>query len=105
MKIAVLKETLPGERRVALVPASVPLLTKAGVEVWIESGAGEAAGFLDAQFAEKGAKIVTRGDAFAADCLLQIRSLGANPEAGRADLAAFHAGQIVIGMAEPLWNP
>jgi len=105
MRIAVSKETLPGERRVALVPASVPVLAKAGVEVWIESSAGEAAGFLDAQYAEKGAKIVNRGDAFAADCLLQIRSLGANPEAGRADLAAFRAGQIVIGMAEPLWNP
>ncbi|HEY2147021.1 MAG TPA: NAD(P)(+) transhydrogenase (Re/Si-specific) subunit alpha, partial [Pirellulales bacterium] len=105
MKIAVLKETFPGERRVALVPASVPVLAKAGVEVWIESGAGEAAGFLDSQYAEKGAKIVNRSDAFAADCLLQVRALGANPEAGRTDLAAFRAGQIVIGMAEPLWNP
>jgi H+-translocating NAD(P) transhydrogenase subunit alpha len=105
MKIAVLKETFPGERRVALAPASVPLLVKAGVEVWIESGAGNAAGMLDAQYAEKGAKIVSRSEAFAADCLLQIRSLGANPEAGRADLPSFRRGQIVIGMAEPLWNP
>ncbi len=105
MKIAVLKETFPGERRVALVPASVPLLAKAGVEIWVESGAGEAAGFLDSQYAEKGAKIVNRGDAFAADCLLQIRALGANPQAGRDDLKAFRVGQIVIGMAEPLWNP
>jgi NAD(P) transhydrogenase subunit alpha len=105
MKIAVLKETFPGERRVALVPVSVPVLAKAGVEVWIETGAGETAGFLDTQYAEKGAKIVGRGDAFAADCLLQIRSFGANSEAGRVDLTAFRAGQIVIGMTEPLWNP
>src|SRR5438309_768603 len=67
MKIAVLKETFPGERRVALVPASVPPLVKAGVEVWIESGAGDAAGMLDAQYVEKGAKIVSRAEAFAAD--------------------------------------
>jgi H+-translocating NAD(P) transhydrogenase subunit alpha len=105
MKIAVLKETFPGERRVALAPASVPLLVKAGVEVWIEPGAGNAAGMLDSQYAEKGAKIVSRSEAFAADCLLQIRSLGANPEAGRADLPSLRPGQIVIGMAEPLWNP
>jgi NAD(P) transhydrogenase subunit alpha len=105
MKIAVLKETFPGERRVALTPASVPLLVKAGVEVWIQSGAGDVAGMLDAQYVEKGAKIVSRAEAFAADCLLQIRSLGANPEAGRADLPSLRPGQIVIGMAEPLWNP
>jgi NAD(P) transhydrogenase subunit alpha len=105
MKIAVVKETFPGERRVALVPASVPQLVKAGAELLIESGAGEAAGLLDAQYVEKGATIVGRADALGADCLLQIRSLGANPEAGRADLAAMHPGQVVIGMCEPLWNP
>jgi H+-translocating NAD(P) transhydrogenase subunit alpha len=105
MKIAVVKESFPGERRVALVPASLPPLVKTGVEVLIETGAGESAGFLDAQYAEKGAKLVSRTEALAADCLLQIRSLGANPEAGRADLAALHPGQVVIGMCEPLWNP
>jgi NAD(P) transhydrogenase subunit alpha len=105
MKIAVVRETFPGERRVALVPASVPQFVKAGTEVLIESGAGEAAGLLDAQYIEKGAKIVSRADTLAADCLLQIRSLGANPDAGKADLSAMRAGQVVIGMCEPLWNP
>jgi H+-translocating NAD(P) transhydrogenase subunit alpha len=105
MKIAVVKESFLGERRVALVPATVSPLVKTGVEVLIETSAGEAAGFLDAQYAEKGAKLVSRAEALAADCLLQIRSLGANPEAGRADLAALHPGQVVIGMCEPLWNP
>jgi NAD(P) transhydrogenase subunit alpha len=105
MKVAVVKESFPGERRVALVPASVPPLVKTGIEVLIESGAGEAAGFLDPQYAEKDARLVSRAEALAADCLLQIRSLGANPEAGRADLAALHLGQVVIGMCEPLWNP
>ncbi len=83
MIVAVAKETFPGERRVALVPAVVASLTKAGLEVLIESGAGQAAGFSDAQYAEKGAKIAgSRAEAFAADCLLQVRSLGANPQAG-----------------------
>jgi NAD(P) transhydrogenase subunit alpha len=105
MRIAVVKESFAGERRVVLVPASVPPLVKTGVEVLIETGAGEAAGFLDAQYAEKGAKFVSRAEALAADCLLQIRSLGANPQAGKADLEMMHPGQFVIGMCEPLWNP
>ena len=45
MKVAVLKETFPGERRVALVPAAIASLTKSGLEVVVEAGAGAAAGF------------------------------------------------------------
>ena len=55
MKAGVLKETWPGETRVAVVPGVVPALAKAGIELLIESGAGDAAGFPDAQYAEKGA--------------------------------------------------
>ncbi|HEX3997035.1 MAG TPA: Re/Si-specific NAD(P)(+) transhydrogenase subunit alpha [Pirellulales bacterium] len=105
MKIAVVRETFPGERRVALVPTVVPSLVKAGMEVLVEAGAGIPAGFPDEQFSARGAKIVARQEAFAADTLLQVRSLGCNPEAGRADLALLHPGQVVIGMCEPLWNP
>src|SRR5690606_18397328 len=57
MVIGVPRETLPGEHRVALVPASVPALVKAGAEVLIEAGAGAAAGFPDAEYAAKGATI------------------------------------------------
>lgn len=105
MKVAVVRETFPGERRVALVPTVLPSLTKAGLEVLVEAGAGMPAGFTDEQFAAKGAKIVSRADALAADTLLQIRSLGCNPDSGRADLAEMRPGQVVIGMCEPLWNP
>ncbi|MGB6630862.1 MAG: NAD(P)(+) transhydrogenase (Re/Si-specific) subunit alpha, partial [Terriglobales bacterium] len=52
------KESYPGERRVALVPAVLPTLTKAGFEVHIQSGAGIEAGYPDSQYSEKGAKIV-----------------------------------------------
>src|SRR5690349_8966161 len=102
MQIGVIKESFPGERRVALVPGVLPSLTNAGFDVLIEAGAGDPAGFPDSQFAAKGAKIVSRAEALAADILLQVRALGANPEAGQADLGSLRAGQVVIGMADPL---
>ena len=106
MKVAVLKETYPGERRVALIPANVPALAKVGAEVIVEAGAGASAGFLDAQYTDKGARIVARReDAFAADVVLQVRCLGANPQAGRADLRLMKPGQVVIGMCDPLGAP
>ena len=58
MKISVPKETFPGERRVALVPASVPALAKIGCQVQIEAGAGDAAGFRDDAYRAAGAEIV-----------------------------------------------
>ncbi len=105
MIVAAATETFPGERRVALVPASVATLTKAGWEVRIESGAGERAGFADAQYADKGAQLVSRDEAFSADCLLQVRTLGANPAAGQDDMCRYTSGQIVIGLCDPLGAP
>ena len=61
------------------------------------------AGFPDAEYAEKGVRIAARDDVFAsADVLLQVRSPGANPDSGAADLAHMRSGQIVIGFGEPL---
>jgi H+-translocating NAD(P) transhydrogenase subunit alpha len=107
MKVAVVRETFPGERRVALVPDILPSLIKAGWQVLIEAGAGAAAGFLDADYQAKGAEIVAdRAAAFAqADVVLQVRLLGANPEAGRRDLGYLRKGLVVIGTADPLGNP
>ncbi len=104
MIIGVVKETYPGEKRVALVPSSIPALTKANLEVLMESGAGAAAGYIDSAYQEKGAKIAaTRAEVFAsADIILQVRILGANPVAGQDDLPLMRNGQIVIGFAEPL---
>jgi len=105
MIIAVPKETFPGERRVALVPSSVPPLTKAGLEVHVESGAGAEAGFPDQEYADAGAKVVaSRDEAFQADIVLQVRTLGANPDAGRDDLSRMREGQVVVGHADPLGN-
>lgn len=106
MLVAVVQETFPGERRVALIPGAVPALVKAGFEVLVQAGAGVQAGFLDAQYAEKGARVVpTRAEAFAADCILQVRAFGANPVAGEADLPLMRPGQVIIGLCEPLANP
>ncbi len=104
MMIGIPKETFPGERRVAMIPAQLASLTKAGLTAVVESGAGAAAGFADAEFEEKGARIAaSRGDVFAqAETLLQVRTLGANPEAGRGDLDLLRSGQTVIGFCEPL---
>jgi NAD(P) transhydrogenase subunit alpha len=97
MKIGVPSEQHPGERRVALVPASIPPLNKAGFDVVIERGAGQPAGFPDEAFVQKGATIAAgRSDVFAADVVLQVRV---------SDLPQMRQGQIVIGMADPLGAP
>ncbi len=106
MIVAAARETFPGERRVALIPPGVARLIKAGCEVFIEAQAGLAAGFSDADYREAGAKIVSsRDEAFAADVVFVVRTLGANPAAAAADLELFHPKLSVIGMCDPLGAP
>ncbi|HTP41736.1 MAG TPA: Re/Si-specific NAD(P)(+) transhydrogenase subunit alpha [Nitrospiria bacterium] len=107
MLIGVPKESFPGEQRVALIPASIALLAKVKAEVVVESGAGHAAGFPDAAYQEKGARIVPqRADLFdSSDLIVQVRGLGANPEAGRADLPLLRPGQLLIAFFDPLGAP
>ena len=99
------RETFPGETRVALVPAVLPSLTKAGLAVVIESKAGEAAGFADEQYAAHGAEIGNRERVFQADIVVQVRTCGANPELGRDDIHRFKPNQVIVGMADPLVCP
>jgi NAD(P) transhydrogenase subunit alpha len=107
MLIAVPKETYPGERRVALVPPSVPPLTKSGARVAIEAGAGASAGFADEAFRAAGAEVVAdRRQLFeSADVLLQVRGLGANPQAGAADLESMRDTLVIVAPVDPLGNP
>jgi H+-translocating NAD(P) transhydrogenase subunit alpha len=98
MRAGIPTESLPGETRVAVIPAAVPGLIKAGLEVVVEQGAGTASGFPDEAYRAAGATLGSRADAFAADIVLQVR---ATPiEAGR-----LRAGQAVIGFADPLGAP
>ena len=104
MIIGVPKESYPGERRVALVPLVVPVLSKAGFQVVVEAGAGEQAGYPDAHYSEKGARIVSdRAAVFAeADIIVQILCYGSNDVTGRADLPLMRRGQVLIGFLRPL---
>ncbi|MEN8008554.1 MAG: Re/Si-specific NAD(P)(+) transhydrogenase subunit alpha [Candidatus Krumholzibacteriota bacterium] len=104
MIVGVARETVPGERRVALVPASVQPLTKVGLEVLVEQGAGDEAGFLDSDYVDKGAATVSRDELFAkAGIVLQV--IGPGSDAGATNLGQCREGQIVIGMQDPLGNP
>ena len=104
MIVGIARETFPGEQRVALVPEAVSGLSACNADILVESGAGAAAGYADAAYAERGAEIAAdRDEVFArAEVMLQVRTLGANPEAGSADLARIRSGQVLIGASDPL---
>jgi NAD(P) transhydrogenase subunit alpha len=104
MIVGVLRETAPGERRVAMVPQSVPPLVKAGLEVLVERDAGTAAGYPDTDYEAKGAATAARDDVLGrADILLMIN--GPGTAAGAGVLAACRGGQVVVAMQDPLGNP
>ncbi|HEX3870164.1 MAG TPA: Re/Si-specific NAD(P)(+) transhydrogenase subunit alpha [Pirellulales bacterium] len=107
MKIGVVKESFPGERRVALIPGALPALAKAGMQAVLEAGAGVEAGFPDDAYRDKGAQVVaSRAEVFAtADAIVQVRALGSNLEAGLADLGLVRRGQAIIGFCDPLSSP
>ena len=105
LSVGVPRETFPGERRVALTPLALPALTKAGIRIIVESGAGIEGGFLDEAYTQHGAQIATRAEVFGADIVVQVRTFPANPVAGRPDLDALRPDQILIGLANPLAVP
>ena len=87
MKVGVPRETFPGEKRVAISPASLPALAKSGIEVLVETGAGEKAGYPDSAYVNKGAKIASsRAAVFAAAAVVQVRAAGENLANGADDL-------------------
>ena len=98
------KEMYPKERRVGLVPAVIPNLKKAGLDVVVEAGAGTQAGFPDAEYVEKGARVIeSRDELFkTADIIVQFLCYGANDKTGRADLALMRKGQVLVGFVRPL---
>src|ERR1700731_4130869 len=104
MIVGVPKESYPGERRVALVPAVIPALKKAGLDILIQAGAGQPAGYLGAEDLEKGAKLAKeRGDVFAsADIVVQFLCYGANDKNGSEDLPLMRSGQTILGFLRPL---
>src|SRR5579863_6608785 len=104
MIVGVPKESYPGERRVALVPAVMPALKKAGLDVLVQAGAGQPAGYLDAEYVEKGARLAKdRAEVFAtADIVTQFLCYGANDKNGSDDLPLMRPGQTILGFLRPL---
>ena len=104
MIVGVPKEIYPKERRVGLVPAVIPTLKKAGLDVVVESGAGLAAGYPDSEYVEKGAQLIgDRAELFkTADIIVQFLCYGANDVTGSKDLPLMHKGQALIGFVRPL---
>jgi NAD(P) transhydrogenase subunit alpha len=107
MIVGVPRESYPGERRVALVPGVLPALAKAGCEVIVEGGAGAAAGFPDALYAERGARLApSRAEVFgSSDAVLQVLCHGANDKTGRHDLGLLRRDQVLMGFLRPLGSP
>jgi H+-translocating NAD(P) transhydrogenase subunit alpha len=101
MKIAVIKETSPGEQRVALIPDLVSRLVKQGLEVWIEAGAGVKSFWSDAAYAEAGAQIVaTTEDLWHnADVVVKV---GVPTQ---AETSKMRSGATLISFLNPLGNP
>jgi hypothetical protein len=99
MIVGVPRETYPSERRVALVPAAIPSLLKAGLEVVVEAGAGMAAGYRDEDYVSKGAKLLPgRAELFRiAGVITQVLAVGANDRTGEADLPLFRPDHYLIG--------
>ncbi len=97
--VGVPKETLAGERRVALVPEVVTRLKKDGIDVVVEAGAGEAAFHPDGAYAEQGARLADRAAAFSADVVTKVQPPSAE------EIGLIPAGRVLIGFLAPLDRP
>lgn len=106
MKIGIPTEIAERETRVAMTPANVSALSKKGVEIMVQTGAGTAAGYTDASYQEAGATLVDSREQVIgnADIICQVQSFGCHTGTD-ADLALLKEGQIVIGMMDPLAAP
>jgi NAD(P) transhydrogenase subunit alpha len=103
MIVGVLTEATGSERRVSLVPAVVPMLQKAGHQVLAQRGAGAQAGFADDAYEAAGARLVADRDAVLAEA--EVLPLLGAPGDGRLDPARLRAGQVVVGLLDPLGAP
>lgn len=100
MKIGVVKERAPNERRVALVPDALKPLLAAGAEILVERGAGDDAAIPDNVYADAGAKVVSRDELYAqSDVVARVQK----PDAD--DVKSLRKDQVVVGLLQPLIDP
>lgn len=95
MQIAIRREPIEGERRVAATPATVATYVREGYRVVVEHDAGTASGYPDAAYADAGATLVDSADLASADVLAHVRPLDA------ATIAALKSGAVTVGFAAP----
>jgi NAD(P) transhydrogenase subunit alpha len=96
MRLGVPKETASGERRVALVPDAAARMVKEGVDVLVEAGAGESAGFADEAYRDAGASVGSREEALGADVVVKVQK--PSPD----EMGLLREGAVVIGFLQPL---
>jgi NAD(P) transhydrogenase subunit alpha len=99
MKLGIVRETRPEERRVAASPNSVARWVKAGWDVLVEKGAGDSAAYPDSQYDDAGAKLVDRAEAWEADIVLKLR-----PPL-EAEVDQMREGATLISYIFPSENP
>ena len=105
MKLAILKEITPGETRVAAIPQTAAALTKLGLEVLIETGAGDKSFFSDADYQAAGAKVTSDiAELFAADIVAKVTAPIMDKSAGRNELELLGKGKILIAVLGPAAN-
>jgi H+-translocating NAD(P) transhydrogenase subunit alpha len=105
LTIGVPKEMAQGERRVAIVPADVRALKKAGFEVVVEAGAGFESGYVDSRYAEHGARVVgNKSDLDAAKIIVHVRACAADSDRPEEIPRQMRENQILVALCDPLWD-
>lgn len=107
MRVAVPKEIVPGERRVALVPDTVSRIVKAGLEVRLGAGAGEAAGHPDAAYRDAGAEVAENAAALlgGADVILKVQRPVLDETLGRHEVDLLREGAVLVAFLQPVTEP
>jgi H+-translocating NAD(P) transhydrogenase subunit alpha len=107
MLIGVTREIASGERRVAIVPEVVPLLTRAGHRVVVERGAGQRAGFTDEAYKAVGADVVDTPEQIyaTAQMILKVQRPARAESSGEAELDMLTKGTVLIGLLQPSGDP
>lgn len=107
MRVAVPKEIVANERRVALVPETVARLVKSGMEVLVETGAGERACFSNRAYEEAGAKLIADPATLfrEADIVLKVQKPVTNEALSKHEVELLREGSVLIAFLQPLTNP
>lgn len=99
MTIGIVRESRSGESRVALVPAVVPPLARAGLEIVVERGAGVGAHASDEAYRDRGARLVSKKEAYASDIVARVQ-----PPSDE-EISLLRPGAVLIGFLRPLDEP